>query len=93
MNIIPLINRIDLSSRRKFHVLEIQADDDSWTTYDGTVDEVNNTVSYTFRGPAGGGSPVGPQRKSSVDVPMCSYGLGSIRAAPGTTLGVLGTSK
>jgi hypothetical protein len=51
VNIIPLINRIDLSSRRKFHVLEIQADDDSWTTYDGTVDEVNNTVSYTFNDP------------------------------------------
>jgi hypothetical protein len=31
--------------------LEIQADDDSWTTYDGTVDEVNNTVSYTFNDP------------------------------------------
>ena len=29
-------------------VLELQADDDSWTTYEGTVDEVNNTVSYTF---------------------------------------------
>tara|TARA_B100000900_G_C20407557_1_gene645453 strand:- start:137 stop:841 length:705 start_codon:yes stop_codon:yes gene_type:complete len=32
-------------------VLELQADDDSWTTYDGTVDEVNNTVSYTFSDP------------------------------------------
>jgi hypothetical protein len=32
-------------------VLELQADDDSWTTYDGTVDEVNNTVSYTFNDP------------------------------------------
>ena len=31
--------------------MEIQADDDSWTTYDGTVDEVNNTVSYTFNDP------------------------------------------
>ena len=29
-------------------VLELQANDDSWTTYGGTVDEVNNTVSYTF---------------------------------------------
>ena len=29
-------------------VLELQADDDSWTSYLGTVDEVNNTVSYTF---------------------------------------------
>ena len=29
-------------------VLELQADDDSWTTYGGTVDEVNNTISYTF---------------------------------------------
>jgi hypothetical protein len=29
-------------------VLELQADDDSWTTYGGTVDEVNNTVSYNF---------------------------------------------
>ena len=29
-------------------VLELQADDDSWTSYTGTVDETNNTVSYTF---------------------------------------------
>lgn len=29
-------------------VLELQAEDDSWTTYEATVDEVNNTVSYTF---------------------------------------------
>jgi hypothetical protein len=29
-------------------VLELQADDDSWTSYTGTVDEINNTVSYTF---------------------------------------------
>ncbi len=32
-------------------VLELQADDDSWTTCGGTVDEVNNTVSYTFNDP------------------------------------------
>ena len=32
-------------------VLELQANDDSWTTYNGTVDEVNNTVSYTFNDP------------------------------------------
>lgn len=32
-------------------VLELQADDDSWTTYEGTVDEVNNSVSYTFNDP------------------------------------------
>ncbi|MDC0380586.1 T9SS type A sorting domain-containing protein [Flavobacteriaceae bacterium] len=29
-------------------VLELQSDDDSWTSYTGTVDETNNTVSYTF---------------------------------------------
>lgn len=29
-------------------VLELQADDDGWTSYVGTIDEVNNTVSYTF---------------------------------------------
>lgn len=29
-------------------VLELQAQDDSWTSYTGTVDEANNTVSYTF---------------------------------------------
>jgi len=29
-------------------VLELQADDDSWTSYNGTVNETNNTVSYTF---------------------------------------------
>ena len=32
-------------------VLELQADDDSWTTYGGAVDETNNTVSYTFNDP------------------------------------------
>jgi hypothetical protein len=32
-------------------VLELQADDDSWTTYGGTVDEVSNMVSYTFNDP------------------------------------------
>ena len=32
-------------------VLELQADDDSWTTYKGTIDETNNTVSYTFNDP------------------------------------------
>ena len=32
-------------------VLELQADDDSWTAYSGTVDEANNTVSYTFNDP------------------------------------------
>ena len=47
------------------------------------------------RGVTGGhrGSPGGHRRRSSVGVPMCSYGQGSIRAASGTTLGVLGTSK
>jgi hypothetical protein len=29
-------------------VLELQADNDSWTSYVGTRDEVSNTVSYTF---------------------------------------------
>ena len=29
-------------------VLELQSDDNSWTSYLGTVDDVNNTVSYTF---------------------------------------------
>jgi hypothetical protein len=29
-------------------VLELQSDDDSWTSYNGTVDETNNTVNYTF---------------------------------------------
>lgn len=29
-------------------VLELQAEDDSWTSYVGTVDQTNNTVSYTF---------------------------------------------
>ncbi len=29
-------------------VLELQAEDDTWTSYEGTVDEANNTVSYTF---------------------------------------------
>ena len=29
-------------------VLELQADDDSWTSYTGTVDQTNNTISYTF---------------------------------------------
>jgi len=32
-------------------VLELQADDDSWKTYGATVDETNNTVSYTFNDP------------------------------------------
>ena len=32
-------------------VLELQSDDDSWISYTGTVDEVNNTVSYTFNDP------------------------------------------
>ena len=44
------------------------------------------------RGPAGVAAG-GPRRRSSVDVPMCSYGQGSIRAASGTILGVLGTQK
>ena len=29
-------------------VLELQANDDSWTSYNGTVNETNNTVNYTF---------------------------------------------
>ena len=29
-------------------VLELQAEDDSWTSYPGTVDQTNNMVSYTF---------------------------------------------
>jgi hypothetical protein len=29
-------------------VLELQGDDDSWTSYVGARDEINNTVSYTF---------------------------------------------
>ena len=32
-------------------VLELQSDDDSWISYTGTVDEVNNTVSYAFNDP------------------------------------------
>ena len=39
------------------------------------------------------GSPGGLRRRSSYGVPTCSYGQGSVRAASGTTLGVLGTSK
>jgi hypothetical protein len=29
-------------------VLELQGADDSWTSYNGTVDETNNMVNYTF---------------------------------------------
>ena len=29
-------------------VLELQANDDSWTFYNGTVNETSNTISYTF---------------------------------------------
>ena len=29
-------------------VLELQATDDSWTSYTGSVDETNNTITYTF---------------------------------------------
>ena len=29
-------------------VLELQADDDSWTSYEGTVEHTDNTVSYSF---------------------------------------------
>ena len=29
-------------------VLELQSDDDSWTSYEGTVNETDNTISYTF---------------------------------------------
>jgi hypothetical protein len=29
-------------------VMELQAEDDSWSTYVGTVDQANNTVSYSF---------------------------------------------
>lgn len=29
-------------------VLELQAEDDSWTSFEGNVDQANNTVSYTF---------------------------------------------
>jgi len=32
-------------------VMELQSDDDSWISYTGTVDEVKNTVSYTFNDP------------------------------------------
>jgi hypothetical protein len=32
-------------------VMELQSDDDSWISYTGTVDEVNNTISYTFNDP------------------------------------------
>jgi len=32
-------------------VLELQADDESWTSYVGIRDEVNNTISYTFNDP------------------------------------------
>jgi len=31
-------------------VLELQASDGTWTSYTGTRDETNNTVSYTFNG-------------------------------------------
>ena len=29
-------------------VLELQANDDSWTSYEGTVNETDNTITYTF---------------------------------------------
>ena len=32
-------------------VLELQADDDSWTSYSGIINETNNTISYTFDTP------------------------------------------
>ena len=56
---------------------------------------VNGGSPGSHRGVTGGhrGSPGVPDERSSVDVPMCSYGQGLIRAASGTTLGVQGTSK
>ena len=39
------------------------------------------------------GVPDVPDDLSPFDVPMCSHGQGSIRAASGTTLGVPGASK
>ena len=29
-------------------VLELQAEDDSWTSFEGSLDQANNTLSYTF---------------------------------------------
>jgi hypothetical protein len=66
-------------------VLELQADADSWTTYGGTVDEVNNTVSYTFNDPVSFNAVTASAAGATLTIEDLSPAASSINVYPNPT--------
>ena len=66
-------------------VLELQADDDSWTSYVGIRDEVNNTVSYTFNDPVSFKAVTASAADATLTVEDLSPAAGSIYVYPNPT--------
>lgn len=66
-------------------VLELQADDDSWTSYVGIRDEVNNTISYTFNDPVSFKAVTASAADATLTVEDLSPAAGSIYVYPNPT--------
>ena len=65
--------------------LELQADDDSWTSYTGTVDETNNTVSYTFSEAVSFKAITAASSSATLTATAVNAGLSSILVYPNPT--------
>ena len=66
-------------------VLELQADDDSWTSYVGIRNEVNNTVSYTFNDPVSFKAVTASAADATLTVEDLSPAASSIYVYPNPT--------
>ena len=66
-------------------VLELQADDESWTSYVGIRDEVNNTISYTFNDPVSFKAVTASAADATLTVEDLSPAAGSIYVYPNPT--------
>lgn len=66
-------------------VLELQADDDSWTSYTGTVNETNNTVSYTFTDAVSFKAVTASAAGATLTIEDLSPAAGSIHVYPNPT--------
>lgn len=66
-------------------VLEVQGDDDSWTSYAGTVDMPNNTISFTFLDPVSFKSITASDSGATLTVEGTSGNLRALSVYPNPT--------
>jgi hypothetical protein len=65
--------------------LELQAEDDSWTSYTGAVDETNKTVSYTFSEAVSFKAITAASSNATLTATAVHAGLSSILVYPNPT--------